>query len=118
MLDNLTGTPAIPVTSEGGEATVSPTDNPVALVIAVCVTGMAVGSEIITIGALASEATGATGTGLEPTPAPVDVVELAKLTAAGVCSTEAPLAVGGVELEFNSGRDASAAAFSASSRAN
>lgn len=115
MLDNLTGAPEIPATSEGGEATASPTDTPVALVIAVCITGRAVGSEAITIGALASEATGATGTGLEPTPAPVGVVELAKLTAAGVCSTEAPLAVGGVELAFISGRDAS---FSASSRAN
>lgn len=102
-----------------------PTGTPVALAAAVCITGTALGSEAITLGALASEATGAgaAGTGLKSTPAPVDLVgvdvlEIVKLTAAGGSSPEVPLAVGAAELVFISGRDASAAAFSACSRAN
>lgn len=118
-LDNLTGTPELPGTSEGEEATVSPADTPSTLAVAVCITGTDGGSETIIIGALASEPMGATGAGLKLTPAIVDVVELAKLTAADGCSTEVPLAVGGtVELAFISECDPSAAAFSACSRAN
>lgn len=96
----------------------SPTDTPVALATAVCTTETTLGSEAITIGDLASEATGAAGTGLKLTPAPVDVAELAKLSVAGGCSPEAPLAVGGAELALISEHDPSAAAFSACSRAN
>lgn len=121
----MSGTPEIPEASEGAEATMFPTGTPVALAEAVCITGTAFGSEAITLGALASEATraGAAGTGLKSTPAPVDligvdVLEIVKLTAAGGCSPEVPLAVGAAELAFISRRDASAAAFSACSRAN
>lgn len=91
----------------------STTDTPVALATGVC----AVGSENIIMGDLASEATGAVGTGLKPTPAPIDVVELAKLSIAGGCSTEAPLTVGGAEIA-SLPCDDSASAFSACSRAN
>ena len=96
----------------------SPTDTPVVLATGVCATGVTPVSETNTMGDLVSEATGVAGTGLEPTAAPIDVVEFGKLSAAGGCSPEEPLTVGGAELAFVSGRDVSAAAFSACSRAN
>lgn len=111
------GMPELPGTSEGEGAAFSPTeDTPSAFVLAVCIAGTSGGSETIILVALASEPTGAIGTGLEVTPAIVDVVEL---SIEDGCSTEVPVAVvGTLELEFISECAPSTADFSACSRAN